>query len=146
MTRRPGKARSALLVGLRVWNAAPPSGIEPDHVWEAGGLISVVPGSRYKRSGWEIRSRLPVSSSLAEHLDDILLRTLPAENSDLPKGAEAVLGVGVYVGHPSPEMTLRPDQLRRLALIPASVWLDPYPWGWDDVSGTSSHVTFADAD
>jgi len=130
--KRHANNRSALVVGLLIWNADPPSGLAPDRVWQAGESIPIAPKLHYKRPGWEIKSRLPVASSLAEHVDDILARTAPVEDSDLPNGAEAVLGVGVYVGDPSPDMTLRADQLGRLASIPASLWLDPYPWGWDD--------------
>jgi hypothetical protein len=120
-----GEAR--LIVTLRVWDAAVPEGISLTATWRPDDLVLPTSTLRHKRSGWSIRSSAPKGSTLAEHLDNILARLPSTLSVEFGKDGDAALTVAAYEESGEwPELTVRSDQLARLAAIPAALDLDLY--------------------
>jgi hypothetical protein len=105
------------------------TGLLPSRTWMAGELIREGALLRYEHSGWSIRSGLPHSRSLEDHVDALLRRLKPGWDTllGLCQRYDAEVACAVYsYGGARPAIHLRKDQCRRLSELNASLDVDVY--------------------
>jgi hypothetical protein len=109
-------------------------GIAPDFIWRKGDLILETARS-YSENGWRLVSSLPVSSSVEEHVLNVLDRIEPAaELLSHLKPLEVEVSCVVYYYDYTPVLGLSHETIRRLARLGASLDYDLYDMGSEENS------------
>jgi hypothetical protein len=102
-------------------------GLKPDKALNKGEPL-IAGAAPIPQSIWELKSRLPASRSLEEHVESLLdvLILHKDELAEIAKKYKTVIAVGARYNEPNPEVVLEPAVLKNLADLGVSLWLDLY--------------------
>lgn len=103
------------------------TGISPSTSWHKG---EVKPGTsmQYSDNGWELKSSLPLESSLVDHINFLLSAVRPVQEQllSLTKKYYSILSCAIYFGEESPEVHLDNELLRQIGELNLKFDLDLY--------------------
>lgn len=105
------------------------AGIAPSQSWRVGDLRVPQATIRHNDNGWFLKSEVPASASLEEHVRDVLRRIEPAWPVFVDLGARhtAVIECVVWsYGGDRPAITFTPDIVRQAAELHAAIDVDLY--------------------
>jgi|SRR5579883_2442928 len=104
-------------------------GIQPSETWRSGDLVSDRAIIRRKLDGWKVDSSLPLSSSLEEHVENVLGRLrpgwLPLVDFCTENQAKLYCVVRIY-GGARPPIIFNRGILRDVVELSAAIEIDLY--------------------
>jgi len=105
------------------------AGLRPTKTWRLGDVIRPPAILRYRHSGWRLKSALPPSASLREHLNSLLGQLEPSWEvaRQLGRRYYAEIACVVYSrGGDRPEIRLDAGMLEKLTELNAALDIDLY--------------------
>lgn len=103
--------------------------LTPSRIWRIGDRVSTRAALRHEKNGWYLKSNLPISAELEEHVHSVVRQLLPAWEvlRDLGARHEAeMLCVVSSFGGDRPAINFDKDVVRRLAELNAAIGVDLY--------------------
>jgi hypothetical protein len=105
------------------------TGLAPSKTWRAGDLIQKPATIRYEHSGWRLKSQLPPSAGIEEHIRWLIERLAPSWEAlkELGGRYRSEFSCTVYsYGGDRPAIHFASDVLTRAADLSAAIDVDLY--------------------
>ena len=102
-------------------------GITPSRTWRTGDLVMERASIRHKNNGWSVKSDIPMSEDLEEHVEMVLQRLKPAWKSlrKLSTRYTALIDCVVYShGGARPAIFFNKDVIKRISELNAEIDVD----------------------